>query len=260
MQELTPQGERIIGDLAQRYGVSTDAVMTLLRALVNGNGTMAQFKHPELGGSGQWMQGGMTMVGDMFNYGLKAKVDGLCGELSNTLASQPLFARPASRQSQNQGNQGGASLFVASGGSGQWWPPELGVPASAGAQNDVRYAVFPGTRRLAIESNGRITVYDTGDHQIGGVSQQQGTGASLTFTSQHGLVRIADLPVVPTGGAAGGSASAREDLQSQLSPAPENAPADDVYAKLERLAELKQKGIISEQEFTDKKAELLSKL
>ena len=60
----------------------------------------------------------------------------------------------------------------------------------------MRYAFFPATRRLAIELGGRLTVYDTGDHQIGGVSQQQGSGASLTFTSQHGLVRVADLPVV----------------------------------------------------------------
>jgi hypothetical protein len=50
--------------------------MTLLQALVNSNGTMAQFNHWELGGGGQWMRGGMTMVGDMFNYGLKSKVDG----------------------------------------------------------------------------------------------------------------------------------------------------------------------------------------
>jgi hypothetical protein len=43
--------------------------MTLLQALVNSNGTMAQFSHWELGGGGQWMRGGMTMVGDMFNCG-----------------------------------------------------------------------------------------------------------------------------------------------------------------------------------------------
>jgi hypothetical protein len=45
-----------------------------------GGGTLAQFNcnHPELGGNGQWMSGGMTMVGDMFNYGLKATVSGLC--------------------------------------------------------------------------------------------------------------------------------------------------------------------------------------
>ena len=33
------------------------------------------------------MSGGMTMVGDMFNYGLKNTVNNLCGELANALAS-----------------------------------------------------------------------------------------------------------------------------------------------------------------------------
>ena len=81
MPRLTDQGLQKINDLAQHYGVSADAVMTLLRALLNSKGTMAQFDHRERGGAGQWMPGGMTMVGDMFNHGLKAKVDGLCSEL-----------------------------------------------------------------------------------------------------------------------------------------------------------------------------------
>src|SRR6516225_10748350 len=103
MRELTEAGKQKITDLAQRYGVSADAVMALLQALVNGNGTMAQFNHPELGGSGQWMRGGMTMVGDMFNYGLKSKVDGLCSDLSQLLIQQPFVPFPASFQSQSQG-------------------------------------------------------------------------------------------------------------------------------------------------------------
>ena len=45
------------------------------------------------------MRGGMTMVGDMFNYGLKAKVDGLCSELSQILATQPFVAIPPRRLS-----------------------------------------------------------------------------------------------------------------------------------------------------------------
>jgi hypothetical protein len=136
LQQLTDQGRQRIDELAQRYSVSTDAVMTLLQALVNSNGTMAQFSHWELGGGGQWMRGGMTMVGDMFNYGLKAKVDGLCSELSQLLAQQPFAPSPASFQSQSQGGgpqKGGdvdaasVSLFVpeapgrASGGT---WIPE----------------------------------------------------------------------------------------------------------------------------------------
>ena len=85
MPQLTDQGLQKINDLAQRYGVSTDAVMALLQAVLNGNGTMAQFEHRELGGAGQWMPGGMTMVGDMFNHDLKAKVDGLCSRFPDTL-------------------------------------------------------------------------------------------------------------------------------------------------------------------------------
>ena len=82
MRQLTPEGQQKVTELAQRYGVSTEAVLTLLQALVHGHGTMAQFDHRELGGRGQWMHGGMVMVGDMFNQALKATVDGLCTELA----------------------------------------------------------------------------------------------------------------------------------------------------------------------------------
>src|SRR5712692_8184349 len=105
MLNLTPQGEQIVEKLAQRHGVSTGAVMTLLQALVNGNGASAQFSHPELGGTGQWMRGGMTMVGDMFNDALKAKVNRLCSELSALLAEDgfaDLSRTAASLGSQSQ--------------------------------------------------------------------------------------------------------------------------------------------------------------
>lgn len=52
MQRLTDQGWQKIIDLSQRYGVSTDAVMSMLQSVVNGNGTMAQFYIAELGGGG----------------------------------------------------------------------------------------------------------------------------------------------------------------------------------------------------------------
>jgi hypothetical protein len=276
MLRLSEQGRRIMEDLAQRYGVSDEAIMTLLRAVMEGNGTMAQFNHPELGGSGQWMQGGMTMVGDMFNYGLKSKVDGLCTELSNLLANQPpSFFMPASTQSQSQtqggqpqGGYGEVSLFVPGGGADarHWWPSDLGVPAATGAQNNIRYAYFPAHHRLAVEINAQITVYDTQDHQIGGVSQQQSTDASLSFTSQHGLVRVADLPVVSGGGAAPqqGPAPRQSQPVGPEPPAhargPQETSETDIFTKIERLAELKDKGLLSEDEFAAKKAELLSRL
>jgi hypothetical protein len=105
MQQLTPQGLQKINELAQRYTVSPEAVMTLLHALVNGNGLMAQFEHGDVGGKGQWMRGGMVMVGDMFNHALKAKVDGLCSELASLLAAHPFQPLPSSSQGQSQGGQ-----------------------------------------------------------------------------------------------------------------------------------------------------------
>ena len=294
MQDLTPEGRRAVDDLAQRYGVGTDAVLTLLRALVAGNGSMAQFSHPELGGMGQWSQGGMTMVGDMFNQGLKARVDGLCSELSSLLrGQQATFSNSYQSQSQSgSGGQGGISLFVpaAGGSSSNWWPADLGWPGATGAQNDVRYAWFPSARRLAIQIGGRVTVYDTQDHQVGGFSQQQGPGSSLTFTSQSGLVRVADLPIVPDAGAASTPADQQQAWAPPVETPPEQpawtppvevAPpqqswtpptslaqgaaaragaADDVIAKIERLADLRQKGILTEEEFAAKKSELLARL
>ncbi|MGR9052837.1 MAG: SHOCT domain-containing protein [Gammaproteobacteria bacterium] len=270
MPRLTDQGQQIINDLAQRYGVSNDAVMTLLSAVQNGNGTMAQFSHPDFGGSGQWMQGGMTMVGDMFNYALKSKVEGLCSELSNLLANQqPSLFRPESYQSQFQG--GGSqqqssgygpavSLFVpGTATQGNWWPADLGFPASSGAQNNIRYAYFPSNRRLAVEINGHVTVYDTLDHQIGGVSQQQGGDASLTFTSQYGLVRVENLPVVTIDGAAPQPA-APEPIAAPANTGYDNGQGDDIFKKIEQLAELRKKGILSEEEFAIKKKELLQKI
>src|SRR4029450_9690797 len=113
MRELTPEGQQQVTELAQRYGVSTDAVMTLLRALVHGQGTMAQFEHRELGGRGQWMLGGMVMVGDMFNHALKTAVDGLCTELSRLLTPDLVQAHSARSQMHRQGvqrqQQGGLS-------------------------------------------------------------------------------------------------------------------------------------------------------
>jgi hypothetical protein len=273
LPRLTDQGLQRINDLAQRYGVSTDAVMTLLQALLNSKGTMAQFDHRELGGAGQWMAGGMTMVGDMFNHGLKAKVDGLCAELSQILAAQPFVPFPASAQSQSQRQGGGqqegshfdagsVSLFVPEApghASGQWWPAELGFPNGTGAQNQVRYAYFNQTHRLAVELNGQVTIYDTLDHQISGVSQQQGRGGSLTLTSQHGTVGVSTLPVVAADGLHTKAPEPRATPTSEPH-RPDAGQDTDIFTKIERLAELHNKGILSPEEFAAKKAELLARL
>ena len=202
MEPLSPEGMGVIEELARKYGVSTQAVTTLLQAVISGHGTMAQFSHPELGGLGQWAQGGMTMIGDMFNDALKAKVNGLCSDLANLLGQEPSWMRAnTSSQTQGQGgtgDYGNVSLFVPAAGSSPaaWWGADLGAASATGSQNNIRYAYFPTSRRLAVAIGDRVTIYDTADHVISGVSQQQSGDASVSFVSQRGLVRVADLRVV----------------------------------------------------------------
>jgi hypothetical protein len=272
VQELTDEGRATVEDVARRHGVSVATATTLLAALVAGRGAQAQFNVTELGGMGQWSRGGMTMVGDMFDTALKARVDALCSELAEL--ARPDASGSAASQTQRQG--AGVSLFVpGTGASEDWWPSGLGRPSSTGAQNDLRYAVFPETRRLAISNRGRVTVHDTGDHRIGGVAQAQAGDQSLSFTSQHGLVRVADLPEVggPTDRQATPAVAAPPGAQRPDAPAPggaghsppkaeaaARADGDDVFAKLERLAELHARGVLTAQEFEAKKADLLARL
>lgn len=245
--------------LAERHGVSLDAVRHLLRALQAGQGNMAQFDHPDLGGFGQWSRGGMVMVGSMNDHALKARVDALCTELA---AALPL------------------SGFREEAASGNWWPDALGLPSSAGAQNGTRYAFFPEKRRLAVETNGRLALYDTAERIVTGASQQQGATASLRFSGPQGDFTLEDLTPVeqdmatvssaPTGGASSASASVSSAFAARpMSPRPaaqapspaaaEAGPAD-ILSILERLAELHRKGVLTDAEFSGKKAELLARL
>jgi len=266
MQNLTPEGLRVVTEAAKRYGVSLEAAAALLDALAQGHGRQAQFNHPDLGGMGQWSQGGMVMIGDMFNSGLRARVDGLCNELAGLLRSQPP-ADVETGEFQSQG--GGVSLFVAgAGAASQWWPAELGIPASTGAQNDLRYAYFPGSRQLAIREGGRLRVYDAGEHRISGFSQQQSGDRSLTFTTQYGLVRVADLALVfPEGDQTRNPSPPQAPRHEPPSAQPTAAPApaatqatEDILRTIERLAELRQKDVLTAEEFAAKKAELLGRL
>ncbi|MGB0664336.1 MAG: SHOCT domain-containing protein [Pontibacterium sp.] len=288
MLELTPAGQQLVADLAYRYALQTDTVEHMLIAVNNGGGTMAQFNVWELGGSGQWMQGGMTMVGDMFNMQLKNTVDNLCNELSNALATTQIF--PVYRGNNNSPQH--------------WWPSELdlGAPHSTGSQNSAEYAIFNG--RLAVKVFDEVTVYNTLDHHIGGVGQQQGGNDQMTFTSQYGVVPVATLPVVYSNKTSMapvaepmGVASETPPLYPtttfdepapiepetslypaqpavELAPAPEPVavpPAPvaqsvnvessmEALALIEKLGQLHAAGVLSESEFQSKKAELLSRL
>jgi hypothetical protein len=181
--DLSREAEETARRIAERHGFGAEAGRVMALAIAAGRGSMAQFDHPELGGMGQWTRGGMVMIGAMFDDALKARVRALADELAGAAAAGAAPSDPPKR--------GDTSRAFA-----RWWPDALGEPASSGAQNGQRYAVFPDLRRLAVEREGRIAVYDTGDHRIGGASQQQGSASDLAFSSQHGTVRLGDLPTV----------------------------------------------------------------
>lgn len=281
MSPLTDHGAAVQSRLSQNYGLSLDAVQSMMDAVSRGGGSQAQFNIPELGGMGQWQSGGMTMVGDMFNMGLKNTVNNLCAEIANAYFQGAFYAPIPQPQGSYQGQQqGGASMTFSGGSFGSWWPSDLGQPSSQGSQNNLSYAIFPQARRLAVNLNGQVTVYDTGDHLIGGVGQQQSGDASWTFTSQFGTVYLNQLPIVS--GQNGGTQpepsfttqpepiyepepeqilQQPEPMQQSQAPAQQQGGnTDQIFGALEKLGSLRDMGILSEDEFAAKKSELLSRL
>jgi hypothetical protein len=257
MKTLTKEGQKKIDDIAARYELSKDSVLSMLDAVIKGNATMAQFNIPELGGSGQWMKGGMTMVGDMFNRTLKITVDQLCIELAQLVTAESLFEQSSVRSTESK-----------NGISEKSWPAVFGNPTSSGSQNNFRYAYFAPVRRLVIEENGRRSIYDTKHHQISGVSQQQGSGQSYLLTSQDGPVDISSLPLISE---PGNLTQETPEIQydviksSGIKEAPvvssEKPVSDDtIFSTIEKLSNLFEKGHITEEEYRTKKAELLGRL
>lgn len=228
-----------IAAAAARHGFSPEAAERLFDSLSASGGAQASFNDPAFGGMGMWSSGGMIMIGDMFNYALKARVDGLATDLA-------ALARAAPRASATH-----------------WWGGDFGPAAASGAQNATRYAFFPSARRLAVDIDGHVTVYDTGDHVITGVSQQQGDAQTLVFSSQAGPVRMSDLSPVgqaPSAAAAPANPGRSSAPGGPSAPAPAPPSASDAIAHIERLAELHKKGVLTDAEFAQKKADLLARI
>lgn len=232
--------------IGRRIDVPVDAVETLLAAIRRGGGRQAQFSHPALGGMGQWSRGGAIMIGDMFNHSLKTKVDQLCNELAELLDQDHVLS----------GESGGSS--------GDWWPSNLGPPSAVGSQNDESYACFPQARRLAIKNVAGVKLYETGEHRISGVSQRQGGGHDLSFTSQHGTVRLSDLQHVEVDRTEQrhSPSETKERDKPNLNEASEviTSNSGDVIGLIERLHALQHKGVLTAEEFAAKKTELLARL
>ena len=86
----------LVERMAKKHSVSPAAVEVVLAALRTGGGRMAQFSHADFGGMSQWSPG-MSMVGDMFNTQLKAKLDALCSDIAAHLEASPADRRYAVR-------------------------------------------------------------------------------------------------------------------------------------------------------------------
>ena len=142
-----------------------------------------------------------------------------------------------------------------------------GPPAIASApRTGCATPISPRAAALAIEADGALALYDTGDHDIGGVSQQQGGGRSLRFTGRSGPVDLdqPDAPrreptrrgpplrarAVPPGPAAEASPGQRRAGGRQRRPRRRSSARRDRAAR----------ACLTEGEFTAKKAELLGAL
>ena len=175
------------------------------------------------------------MIGDMSNDGLKARVDRLCQSVTH-LSKQMRTILPAKTD------------LTTPSPAAAWWPPEFEILTSSGSQNHTRYAYFGPTQRLVIDSFGKTTIYDTRGHFITGFSQQQATGSAATFETDEGPIDLSQLPVI-----------AAENQTDTHDPRGGQTP-DDIFSTIQKLADLRAKGLVNEQDFERKKKELLDRL
>lgn len=137
----------------------------------------------------------------------------------------------------------------------------------------MRYAFFSAAHRLVIDANGRQTIYDTADHQISGVSQQQGGNSTVQFVSQKGGVNLSELSIIegdkttdpPTIVAIKPENPPTEnlppkELPTENPPKPNIVTSADILNTIQQLGDLHAKGILTEKEFQEKKTELLARL
>jgi hypothetical protein len=180
--------------IAERYHVPETKVRELYGILQKTGGQQAQFTCEQLGGPVQWMPG-MIMVTRWNDHHLKTRVDGLCSEIAAIVQGSESSAPGALRKPAKNGE----TSFCTIGES--WWPSHFGHPSSCGDQNGMRYAYFPEKKRLLIQQGARIDQYDTAEHHLTGVSQQQGVTHTLTFSSDEGPVDVKRLKCIPMDGA-----------------------------------------------------------
>jgi hypothetical protein len=196
--------EDVIPSIAQRYHVSLDAAREVERALRATGGRQAQFSHPELGGTGQWMPG-MLMIHAGADRQLRARVEGLLDEVAAVIRGSET-ASPAALARDPNAPAASSRVDLPAGES--WWPASYGHPTAHGCQSGIRYALFPGRRCVLVQVGSRIDCFDTADHKVRGVGQtsassvepQQGHASRLVLTTAAGEIPLDHLECIPIQG------------------------------------------------------------
>lgn len=163
-------------DIAARHNLSPAAVEALAQALSRGGGMEAQFNHPDLGGKGHWIPGDIA-IEDANNRVLKNRISRVCEELA---ARYRTVSVPAVTTRQSR-----------------WWDAAYGRADLSGEIAGVRYAFFRATRRLLVQREDTIQIYDTGDHTLIALLTDSSEAAeSLVFETEGGSVQVRDLSPV----------------------------------------------------------------
>jgi hypothetical protein len=157
--------------IADQTGFSLGAITLLWTGLLATQGRQVQFNHPELGGLGQW-QPGQTMIGDMFNGPLRARVEQACVALA-----QQVRLRPPAPLVDN---------FMALYGEARF----------SGTQNGLRYAYFPQYQRLVVQQGEHLCKFNTAGYELFGVGQagQNAGSPTLRFSTNRGNLNYDELP------------------------------------------------------------------
>ena len=85
-------------------------------------------------------------------------------------------------------------------------------------------------------------------------------GLATMLLPDEALPSLAVLLIMLTGLAGANPAAAQAAAAAAAAAAPKPPSSEDVIALIEKLGDLKAKGILSDEEFAAKKAELLAKL
>jgi len=182
----------VIQSVASRYLVDERVVRRLYDQLKGSCATACSFDIPELGGAGEWSPGHVTGAPGA-DHSLRMRIDGLCSELaaliqgSETSAPEALTRKPHSAP---------ASGRVDMPAGDSWWPASFGTPAASGDRFGMRYAFFPGARRLLIQQGARIDSHDTREYQVKGVAEMSGGTSELSFETDKGAVKLEEWKCV----------------------------------------------------------------